>query len=536
MIKKLSSIAGVAAFVISVFMITPQAFAAASVQSVKMGGANTITVTYSQPVYTSASDYTNLTGSFNGFSVTSALGSGTNTIVLILNSSAPTSGTGSITIGSNVQDVSDGQYFAGGTWTIVPLVVVPPALTSFSMSSSASDGTFAGTSDALTISFSFNESVTIQLITVAGHQVSAMGNGSGPYMINYTMQSGDAQQSVPVTIALSDTYGNQSHINLSYSGTTAGTSGTSMIASITSNANTSGILSVGDSITFTLTPTIVQPNARISGYYNGVPLTWTTSNGGINYTATYTVAYGQPSQSYPVQISGVTLTDQYGNVSAPVAGYDVQKNINTLTQSQGQGPIITQVTAVPSLVTTPTPTYTFYSTGSGSMTFGGACTSQTVSAIAGLNTITFNSLANGTYSNCTIGVVGNTGTLGNTLMIPTFTVSGSSVGTTPVTTQTVDSLTTQLQALQSQLMQLQGQNGNVASSYQFTNPLKVGSKGTDVTELQKRLTAEGVYSGPINGSFGPLTEAAVKKYQTSYGLTPLGSVGPGTRAALNNGK
>ncbi len=71
------------------------------------------------------------------------------------------------------------------------------------------------------------------------------------------------------------------------------------------------------------------------------------------------------------------------------------------------------------------------------------------------------------------------------------------------------------------------------SKYQFLNPLAIGDTGADVTELQKKLKAEGIYTGPINGNFGSLTQEAVKKYQISYGLSPLGNIGPATRAALN---
>jgi putative chitinase len=48
--------------------------------------------------------------------------------------------------------------------------------------------------------------------------------------------------------------------------------------------------------------------------------------------------------------------------------------------------------------------------------------------------------------------------------------------------------------------------------------LKVGSKGTDVVELQKKLGLT------ADGSFGPKTEAAVKAWQTKNGLTPDGTV------------
>jgi ferredoxin len=116
--------------------------------------------------------------------------------------------------------------------------------------------------------------------------------------------------------------------------------------------------------------------------------------------------------------------------------------------------------------------------------------------------------------------------------IPVYvSVSGSSNSGT-ATSQTASAITSQIQALQNQITQIQ--SGSTATgSYKFQNPIKLGDKNSDVTELQKRLTSEGVYSGPITGLYGPLTEAAVKKYQTRHNLTPLGSVGPGTRAALN---
>ncbi|MEX2033461.1 MAG: peptidoglycan-binding domain-containing protein, partial [Candidatus Colwellbacteria bacterium] len=71
------------------------------------------------------------------------------------------------------------------------------------------------------------------------------------------------------------------------------------------------------------------------------------------------------------------------------------------------------------------------------------------------------------------------------------------------------------------------------ATFQFTQSLRFGSQGNDVTELQKQLTAEGVYSGPITGYFGPLTQAGIKAYQKKYGIDQVGVVGPLTRAQLN---
>ena len=71
------------------------------------------------------------------------------------------------------------------------------------------------------------------------------------------------------------------------------------------------------------------------------------------------------------------------------------------------------------------------------------------------------------------------------------------------------------------------------STFIFKKNLSVGSKGKDVTELQKILKDKGFYKGPENGNFGALTKAAVIKYQSAHGIAKLGSVGPATRAELN---
>lgn len=52
-------------------------------------------------------------------------------------------------------------------------------------------------------------------------------------------------------------------------------------------------------------------------------------------------------------------------------------------------------------------------------------------------------------------------------------------------------------------------------------------------ELQNRLTAEGIYGGPITGFFGPLTREAVKKYQAKNKIVQDGIVGHNTLSFLN---
>jgi len=93
--------------------------------------------------------------------------------------------------------------------------------------------------------------------------------------------------------------------------------------------------------------------------------------------------------------------------------------------------VLTEVTAITTPTTDTTPDYTFSSTESGTITYGGSCSSSTTSAISGNNTITFSTLDNGTYSNCTIKVSKTMTTknsesnLSGSLTITSFTVSSS---------------------------------------------------------------------------------------------------------------
>src|SRR3954471_20111386 len=61
--------------------------------------------------------------------------------------------------------------------------------------------------------------------------------------------------------------------------------------------------------------------------------------------------------------------------------------------------------------------------------------------------------------------------------------------------------------------------------------VRSGSNGHPIKTLQYLLQARG-HSTAVDGAFGPNTEAAVKAFQASRGLTADGVVGPVTWAAL----
>jgi hypothetical protein len=72
------------------------------------------------------------------------------------------------------------------------------------------------------------------------------------------------------------------------------------------------------------------------------------------------------------------------------------------------------------------------------------------------------------------------------------------------------------------------------STFRFNKNLAMRMHDSDVTELQKRLLSQGflTIATPTN-FFGPMTFAAVQKYQAAHNIDQVGAVGPKTRASLN---
>ncbi len=57
---------------------------------------------------------------------------------------------------------------------------------------------------------------------------------------------------------------------------------------------------------------------------------------------------------------------------------------------------------------------------------------------------------------------------------------------------------------------------------------KIGSRGNEVREIQKKLRETGHYKGSIDGIYGTATQKAVKSFQKSCGITADGVAGPKT--------
>ncbi len=107
------------------------------------------------------------------------------------------------------------------------------------------------------------------------------------------------------------------------------------------------------------------------------------------------------------------------------------------------------------------------------------------------------------------------------------------------TAHTIEQLTAQIAALQTQLLALQAQTGVPSSgaACSFTRDLTVGVRGDDVTCLQDYLTGTGhfTFSGGSTGFFGPITRSAVAAWQAANGVSPAaGYFGPISRAEYSS--
>ena len=85
-------------------------------------------------------------------------------------------------------------------------------------------------------------------------------------------------------------------------------------------------------------------------------------------------------------------------------------------------PVIAEVTPVLTPTMDTTPDYEFSADEAGTIVYGGLCSSITTSAVVGNNIVTFNSLVDGVYDDCTITVADAVGNVSNIIAITSFQV------------------------------------------------------------------------------------------------------------------
>jgi len=108
----------------------------------------------------------------------------------------------------------------------------------------------------------------------------------------------------------------------------------------------------------------------------------------------------------------ITVTDGAGNTQTI--------SVNTFTIDTVK-PVLAQIIAVTTPTNDNTSSYTFSSTEAGNITYG-VCSGSPNNASADNNTITFDALADGTYSDCKISVTDNASNTSDNLSVSSFTI------------------------------------------------------------------------------------------------------------------
>ncbi len=84
----------------------------------------------------------------------------------------------------------------------------------------------------------------------------------------------------------------------------------------------------------------------------------------------------------------------------------------------------------------------------------------------------------------------------------------------------------------------QGITGNVPvptpNPARAAGVLARGANGQQVRDLQTRLNELGYSAGPVDGAFGPMTQSAVRRFQTANELNASGRVDTATNQAMNS--
>ncbi len=112
-------------------------------------------------------------------------------------------------------------------------------------------------------------------------------------------------------------------------------------------------------------------------------------------------------------------------------GTDILQSVNnaiiTVDPLDQTAPVLTEITPVASPTSDTTPNYVFSSTEAGLITYGGSCSSDDAVAVLGNNTITFSSLAEGTYTDCTIAVTDASGNISDSLAVTSFAIESAAI-------------------------------------------------------------------------------------------------------------
>ncbi len=276
--------------------------------------------------------------------------------------------------------------------TIDPLA---PALPTVSIASNNASTAVAKVGDTVTVAFTSNVELGAASSTIAGQPAAIATTSPTSYTASYQLTASDSEGSIPFILSYANLPGEMGFV------TSTTTDASSVIFDKTApalqitNGPANNSYTNSTSTTFTF-----AADAPTACSIDGAPL------------AACAGSYSASGLSSGTHLFTVSATDEAGNTSVETRTW----NIDTAA------PILHEV-AIDLLTSDTTPEYKFSSSKPGTIFYGGACSSATTVAVLGDNTIAFNTLAVGTYSDCTLKVVDSAGNMSQPLQVSTFTVT-----------------------------------------------------------------------------------------------------------------
>jgi len=313
----------------------------------------------------------------------------------------------------------------------------------------------------------------------------------------------------------------------------------------TNSSANSVTLSISSFVIDTTAPTVTQETAVTT------PTNDTTPNYTFSTNEAGTITYGGScSSSTTSAITGnntvtfnALVDGTYDNCTITVT----DNSSNSVTLNMSSFVIDTSVPGISEECLIPIPTRTndntpdcIFSSGAGTITYGGACSSSTTSATTDNNTITFSTLSDGTYSDCTITVTDSAGN-SSVMVIDTFIVDAtaptvSSISTTAdnqSSVSTTDNITvTFSEAMESSYVTTSTSDTNCAGSIRVSSdnystcvkmssePVSSNSNRTFTLDPYDNLTVGSTYLTRVTtGVKDTAGNAMSSQYETSSGFT-----------------
>ena len=322
---------------------------------------------------------------------------------------------------------------------------------------SATDGTYGFTSpnNIINITVNFNETVTVtgtpSLIlsnSTLSNSVTASyisGDNSTSILFRYTIQQNDTDSSSLSVSSLSGTIEDLSgNPCTSISGTLGSVVVDTTIATVSnvtsSTPNSSYKKDQPISIQVVFTKIVIvtgTPQLTLETGTNDADVNYTSGSGSDTLTFTYTIASGHTSSDLDYKatnsLNGGTIKDVGGNLATltlPEPGATGSLGANKAIVVDTTAPVIDNA-LIQTLTTDNTPTFNFNSNEAGTIT-SSLSFSSTTSAIAGLNSITFNTLSNDTYISEWIRVTDAAGNISDQLILPDFDIAVNPYSSTDI--------------------------------------------------------------------------------------------------------